>query len=72
MNSYPIDPALYEDPNFVFTPSPVIPSVGPGEGSSEVPEHMQGVVGGEESEYYTGDGAGHVEDSTNQIPEWLQ
>ena len=30
------------------------------------------VVGGEESEDYTGDGAGHVEDSTNQIPEWLQ
>lgn len=72
VNSYPIDPALYEDPNFVFTPSTVIPSVGPSEGSSEVPEHMQGVVGGEESEDYTGDGAGHVEDSTNQIPEWLQ
>ena len=70
-NTYPIDPALYEDPNFVFTPSTDIPWYDNGEGYVEVPEHMQGVVGGEDEDY-TGDGVGHVEESENEIPEWLQ
>ena len=56
--NYPIDPALYEDPNYIFTPSGDVPSYDNGEGYVDVPEHMQGVVGGE--------------DSSSEMPEWLQ
>ncbi|MBQ8590819.1 MAG: PBP1A family penicillin-binding protein [Firmicutes bacterium] len=80
--NYPIDPALFEDPNFVFNPSTSpAPGTDTGEGYIDVPEHMEGVVGGEESgEEYTGDGAGQIIDSgseettdpSSEMPEWLQ
>lgn len=76
--SYPIDPSLYEDPNFVFTPSTDTPWSDGGEGyidtpyvpdspdDSGIPEHMQGVVGDDIVD------SGATEDPSNEMPEWLQ
>ena len=78
--SYPIDPALFKDPNFVFTPSTVpVPGPDTGEGYIDIPEHMEGVVGGEDT---TGEETGvDIVDSgseegsgdpSSEMPEWLQ